>query len=87
MRSSLIAMQHIYSDPTFQMATDQFDLIADYLQIPRDLRDRLKFPKRSIGVAVPVRMDDGSTQLFRGSRVQHTLAMGPTKGGPALDLR
>jgi glutamate dehydrogenase (NAD(P)+) len=80
-RPSLTAMKHIYSDPTFQMATDQFDLIADHLQIPRDLRDRLKFPKRSIGLAVPVRMDDGSTQLFHGYRVQHTLAMGPTKGG------
>jgi len=74
-------MQHIYSDPTFQMATDQFDLIADHLQIPKDLRDRLKFPKRSIGVSVPVRMDDGSTKLFHGYRVQHTLVMGPTKRG------
>jgi glutamate dehydrogenase (NAD(P)+) len=75
------AMQHFYSDPTFQMACDQFTLIADYLQIREDLRDRLMFPKRSVVVAVPVRMDDGSTQLFQGYRVQHTLAMGPTKGG------
>ena len=81
MRLPLTAMQHIYSDPTFQMATDQFDLIADHLQIPKDLRDRLKFPKRSIGVSVPVRMDDGSTKLFHGYRVQHTLVMGPTKRG------
>ncbi len=77
-------MEHIYSDPTFQMACDQFQLIADYLQIPNDLRSRLLYPKRSIVVAVPVRMDDGSTQLFQGYRVQHTLAIGPTKGGTAL---
>jgi glutamate dehydrogenase (NAD(P)+) len=74
-------MQYIYSDPTFQMATDQFDLVADHLQIPKDLRDRLKFPKRSVSVSVPVRMDDGTTRVFQGFRVQHTLAMGPTKGG------
>jgi glutamate dehydrogenase (NAD(P)+) len=74
-------MEHLYSDPTFQLATDQFDLIADHLQISKDLRDRLKFPKRSVGVSVPVRMDDGSTQVFQGYRVQHTLALGPTKGG------
>jgi glutamate dehydrogenase (NAD(P)+) len=74
-------MQYIYSDPTYQMATDQLDLIADYLQISSDLRERLKFPKRSIGVSVPIRMDDGSTRVFQGYRVQHTLAMGPTKGG------
>ncbi|MBV8378321.1 MAG: Glu/Leu/Phe/Val dehydrogenase, partial [Verrucomicrobia bacterium] len=63
------------------MACDQFELIAEYLQVPRDLHDRLKYPKRSVVVSVPVRMDDGSTRLFQGYRVQHTLAIGPTKGG------
>jgi len=79
-------MQHVYSDPTFQMACDQFRLIADHLQIPKDLRERLMYPKRSIAVTVPVRMDDGSTQVFQGYRVQHTLAMGPTKGGTRFGL-
>jgi glutamate dehydrogenase (NAD(P)+) len=72
---------HIYSDPTFQQACDQFESIADYLQIASDFRNRLMYPKRSIVVSVPVRMDDGSTQLLQGYRVQHTLFMGPTKGG------
>src|SRR5246500_4512445 len=75
------SMQHIYSDPTFEMACDQFHLIADYLQIPDNLRERLMYPKRSVTVAVPVRMDDGSTKVFQGYRVQHHLSMGPTKGG------
>ena len=79
--SSDPSMQHIYSDPTFQLACDQFKLIADYINIPPDLRDRLMFPKRSITVAVPVRMDDGSVHVFEGYRVQHHLSMGPTKGG------
>ncbi|MGA8657466.1 MAG: Glu/Leu/Phe/Val dehydrogenase [Chthoniobacterales bacterium] len=74
-------MKRIYSDPTFQMACDQFARIADYLEVPKNLRDRLMFPKRSITVAVPVPMDDGSTQVFEGYRVQHHLSMGPTKGG------
>jgi glutamate dehydrogenase (NAD(P)+) len=74
-------MQQIYSDPTFQMARDQFKLIADYLEIPRDMRDPLLYPKRSVVVSFPVRMDDGSIQVFEGYRVQHTLALGPTKGG------
>ena len=72
---------HIYSDPTFQLACDQFKLIADYINIPAALRDRLMFPKRSITVAVPVRMDDGAVRVFEGYRVQHHLSMGPTKGG------
>jgi glutamate dehydrogenase (NAD(P)+) len=79
--SSDPSMQHIYSDPTFQLACDQFKLIADYIKIPPDLRDRLMFPKRSITVAVPVKMDDGAVRVFEGYRVQHHLSMGPTKGG------
>jgi glutamate dehydrogenase (NAD(P)+) len=79
--SSDPSMQHIYSDPTFQLACDQFKLIADYIKIPLALRDRLMFPKRSITVAVPVEMDDGSVRVFEGYRVQHHLSMGPTKGG------
>ena len=36
---------------------------------------------REIHVTIPVRMDDGSTQIFRGFRVQYNNALGPTKGG------
>ena len=71
----------VYDHPTFQMACRQFDLVADHLQIPEIERGRLKFPKRSLTVALPVRMDDGSTQVFSGYRVQHHLTLGPTKGG------
>jgi glutamate dehydrogenase (NAD(P)+) len=71
----------IYAHPTFQMACRQFDIVADHLQIPAGERERLKFPKRSLTVALPVHMDDGSTKVFTGYRVQHHLTLGPTKGG------
>jgi glutamate dehydrogenase (NAD(P)+) len=71
----------IYDHPTFRMACQQFDLVAEYWQIPQDERARLKFPKRSMTVALPVHMDDGSTRMFTGHRVQHHLTLGPTKGG------
>lgn len=71
----------VYDHPTFQMACRQFDLVADHLQIPEGERARLKYPKRSLTVALPVRMDDGSTRVFSGYRVQHHLTLGPTKGG------
>jgi glutamate dehydrogenase (NAD(P)+) len=71
----------IYDHPTFRMACQQFDLVADYWQIAQDERARLKFPKRSMTVALPVHMDDGSTKVFTGHRVQHHLTLGPTKGG------
>lgn len=71
----------IYKHPTFDMACRQFDVVADRLQIPTDERDRLKYPKRSMTVAVPIHRDDGSIQVFSGFRVQHHLTLGPTKGG------
>ena len=72
---------NVYEHPTFRMACQQFDTVADFLQIPADHRDRLKLPKRSLAVAVPVHMDDGRTEVFQGFRVQHHLTLGPTKGG------
>lgn len=71
----------IYEHPTFRMACQQFDLVADRLQIPINDRERLKFPKRSLTVALPIHMDDGSVRVFSGYRVQHHLTLGPTKGG------
>ena len=71
----------IYRHPTFDMACTQFDRVADLLEIPPNDRDRVKYPKRALAVAVPVRMDDGRVQVFSGLRVQHHLSLGPTKGG------
>jgi glutamate dehydrogenase (NAD(P)+) len=81
---------NIYDDEVFRMACDQFQVIADYLNIDPNERDRLMFPKRSVAVTLPVHMDDGSTQTFQGYRVQHHLTLGPTKGGtrfaPSLSM-
>jgi glutamate dehydrogenase (NAD(P)+) len=74
-------MDHFFDDPAFSLAGKQFKLIADYLQIPSSMREPLLWPKRSIAVSLPVKMDDGSIEVFEGYRVQHHLAMGPTKGG------
>ncbi len=71
----------LYDDPTFSMACEQFGVIADYLGINKNDRDRLMLPKRAVAVTLPVHMDDGSTQTFQGYRVQHHLTLGPTKGG------
>src|SRR5882762_3186231 len=71
----------IYDHPTFDMACQQFDEVADYLQIPLSDRDRIKYPKRSMTVALPIHRDDGRTEVFFGYRVQHHLTLGPTKGG------
>lgn len=71
----------IYKHPTFDMACEQFDLVAELLEIPQEERARVKYPKRSLVVSVPVRMDSGEVKVFSGYRVQHHLSLGPTKGG------
>jgi glutamate dehydrogenase (NAD(P)+) len=80
----------IYSGPVFDMAREQFQVIADHLAIPEDERDRLLYPKRAIAVACPIHRDDGRTAVFMGFRVQHHLTLGPTKGGtrfaPSVDI-
>lgn len=51
---------------------------------------RLVTPKRVLVLAIPVRMDDGSTHVFEGFRVQYNNARGPFKGGirfhPSVNL-
>ena len=46
-----------------------------------DMFELLKEPLRTLTVRIPVRMDDGSYQIFTGYRSQHNDAVGPTKGG------
>ena len=74
-------MKHLYSGPVFDMAREQFHVIADHLAISEDERDRLLYPKRAIVVSCPIHMDDGTTKVFAGYRVQHHLTLGPAKGG------
>jgi glutamate dehydrogenase (NAD(P)+) len=76
----------IYTGPVFEMARDQFQVIADYLEIPSDERDRLLYPKRAITVSCPIHLDNGQIAVFQGYRVQHHLTLGPTKGGTRFAL-
>jgi glutamate dehydrogenase (NAD(P)+) len=69
-------MKSLYSGPVFEMARNQFNVIADHLGIPEDDRDRLLYPKRAIVVSCPIHMDDGKTEVFAGYRVQHHLTLG-----------
>ena len=71
----------IYADPAYAMATEQFEVIADYLNLDANVRARMMHPKRAIAVTLPIHRDDGRIETFQGYRVQHHLAMGPTKGG------
>ncbi len=74
----------------FRIAQQQFDTAAELLNLADGLRQVLRVPQRELTVNFPVHMDDGSTQVFTGYRVQHNLGRGPVKGGiryhPAVDI-
>jgi glutamate dehydrogenase (NAD(P)+) len=63
------------------VAQRQFDLAAERLNLDPGLRRVLRQPRRELTVHFPVKMDDGSVQVFTGYRVQHNLGRGPAKGG------
>jgi len=65
----------------FEIAKQQFDRAADYLELEQSLRNVLRSAKRQLIVSIPVRMDGGETKVFEGYRVQHNIARGPAKGG------
>jgi glutamate dehydrogenase (NAD(P)+) len=73
--------EEFMQSPAFRMACQQYDRVADILNIAQGERVRTKMPKRAITVTVPARMDDGHIEVFAGYRVQHHLSFGPTKGG------
>jgi len=76
--------------PFYKQALGQLDSVKEYVPVDAGVIERLRFPKRCIIVTIPVKMDDGRTEIFQGYRVQHSLTAGPGKGGvrynPNVDL-
>jgi glutamate dehydrogenase (NAD(P)+) len=78
---------HATTDPTYQTALYQFDHAVTYLRdIPDGLIEFMKWPRRELSVNFPVRMDDGSVQVFTGYRIHHNTVLGPSKGGIRYSL-
>ncbi len=65
----------------YKMAQQQFDRIADMLDLDGPTRDLLRNPLREYHVTIPIKMDDGKVRIFKGFRIQHNDALGPCKGG------
>jgi glutamate dehydrogenase (NAD(P)+) len=90
MRQEACPATLFHTSPTYQMACRQLELVTEVTNIDPGIAQRLKVPKRSMVVSVPIRMDNGQTQVFIGYRVQHSLTSGPSKGGlryaPNVDL-
>ncbi|WP_448383479.1 Glu/Leu/Phe/Val family dehydrogenase [Desulfosoma sp.] len=65
----------------FTMAQKQLDRAAEKLGLDEATHELLRWPMREYIFTMPVRMDDGTTKIFRGFRVQYNTARGPAKGG------
>jgi len=65
----------------FISAQQQFDHAASILDLDKATCDLLRNPMREHHFSIPLRMDNGMVQIFRGFRVQHNDARGPVKGG------
>src|SRR3954449_2259267 len=76
-----MATEKVQKPNPYQVAVEQFMLAADQLNLDEGMRQILSQPKRELTVHFPVRMDDGSYEVFTGYRVQHSLTRGPAKGG------
>jgi glutamate dehydrogenase len=74
----------------FAQTLQQMEDAANLLGLTTDAKMILEHPERILHVSIPVRMDDGSIQVFEGYRVQHSTVRGPAKGGirfaPEVDL-
>ena len=65
----------------FKIAQFQLDEAAGQLKLDSGTHEMLRWPMRELHVTIPVRMDDGTTKVFQGFRVQYNDSRGPTKGG------
>ncbi len=65
----------------FTNAQAQFDKVAGIIGLDEATCKLLRQPMREYHFLIPVQMDDGSTQVYQGFRIQHNDARGPAKGG------
>jgi len=68
-------------ESAYEVALRQYDSVAEKLDIDPGIREMLRHPRFGVEVAFPIRMDDGTTRVFKGYRVIHNTARGPGKGG------
>ena len=86
MERSFAAEPRESSNP-YDNALQQLETVAAHLGLDPGLHEVLKHPQRELTVNFPVKMDNGTTRVFTGYRVQHNLSRGPAKGGIRYSAR
>jgi glutamate dehydrogenase (NAD(P)+) len=75
------SVAEVFDGPFYRNTVRLLEEAGKIISCDPNILNRLKMPKRSLIVSVPVRMDDHSVRVFPGFRIQHSLTLGPAKGG------
>ena len=70
----------------FRIAQKQLDTAAEKLGLDDATHEFLRWPMHELKVTMPVKMDDGTTRVFHGFRIQYNTARGPAKGGMPITI-
>ncbi len=77
-------------DSVWKMTLERLDDTMDRLGLKPGMQKYLRTPKKVLEVAIPIKTDKGTIEIFKGYRVQHNTNRGPAKGGiryhPDVDL-
>ncbi len=71
--------------PLFRTAVTQLEQALPYADVDETIGLRLRYPEQAVMLSVPVMLDDKSAAVYPAYRVQHSSALGPTKGGIRYD--
>ncbi len=74
-------VEPLYDGPLFRNAIQTLEESAKLINCDPNVLERLRRPRKTIVVSIPVRMDDYSVRVFTGYRVQYSPTLGPYKGG------
>lgn len=78
---NITSLENLEQLNPFAIAQAQLDEAASLLNLDPAVHALLREPVRELHVTLPVRMDNGTTRVFKGFRVQYNDSRGPTKGG------
>ncbi len=85
-----MTIKEMEKETAFDSALSQLEKACEILQVGGDVLKILREPQKITLASIPVQLDNGSTEVFQGYRVQHNNARGPYKGGirfhPKVDL-
>lgn len=65
----------------YEVVKHQINSAAEAMGLSKKTQTIISEPMRTLEVSIPVEMDDGSVEIFKGYRCQHNNVLGPTKGG------